>query len=95
MATLAFFGYARLGALAIPAVAAFVAAGVAAIPWPFAAPKEKRIVRVALAAGFVLLVAEVVRSVESPLPLLDGQTTAPGDPFNPDVHEVRRLDLQR
>ncbi len=48
-----------------------------------------------LAAGFALLVAEVVRTVDSPLPYLDGRTTAPGDPFNPDVHEIRRLELRQ
>lgn len=94
VATLAFFGYARLGALAIPAVAAFVAAGVAALPWPFPAPKERVLVRAALAVAAVLLVAEVVRTIASPLPFLDGQPTAQGDPYNPDEHEVRRLDLR-
>lgn len=94
VATLAFFGYARLGALAIPAVAAFAACGVAALPWPFAAPPQRRLVRIALAVGFALLVAEVVRTVDSPLPYLDGQNTAQGDPFDPNVHEIRRLELR-
>ena len=94
VASLAFFGYARLGGLAIPAVAAFAACGVAALPWRFATLKEKRLTRFALAAGFALLVAEVLRTVDSPLPHLDGVSTAQGDPFDPDVHEIRRLELR-
>ena len=101
VACLAFFGYARLGGLAIPAVAAFAAAGAAAIRWPAAwagawpaHPLRKR-VRAALAVGCVLLVAEVLRTIESPLPLLDGQTTAQGDPFDPNTHQNRQLELVR
>jgi hypothetical protein len=94
VASLAFFGYARLGALAIPAIAAFAACAVAALPWPFAALKEKRLTRFALIAGLFLLGAEMLRTVKSPLPHLDGVSTAQGDPFDPGVHEVRRLELR-
>lgn len=94
VAALAFFGYARLGALTLPAVIAFAAAGAAAIPWPLTAPTQRKLVRAALGVGLVLLVTEVLRTVDSPLPYLDGQNTAQGDPFDPNVHENRRLELR-
>ncbi len=99
VASLAFFGYARLGALTLPAIAAFAAAGAAALPWHkipalAKAPTQRQVLRVAMAAAAVLLVSELIRAAQSPMAYLDDQITAQGDPWPPDQHENRRLDLR-
>lgn len=94
VASLAFFGYARLGALALPAVAAFVVCGVASLPWPWPAARERRVLRIALIAGGVLLGAELLRLMQSPVAYLDGKSTAQGDPWPPDLHENRQLEYR-
>ena len=94
VASLAFFGYARLGALALPAVAAFVACGVAALPWPARFTAAPRILRGALVVGALLLLSEAIRTAHGEVPYLDGRSTAQGDPYNPDLHENRQLEMR-
>ena len=94
VASLAFFGYARLGALALPAVAAFVAGGVAALPWPARFTAAPRILRGALVVGALLLLSEAIRTAHGEVPYLDGRSTAQGDPYNPDLHENRQLEMR-
>lgn len=94
VANLFFFGYARLGALAAPVVFTLTLAGLAPLLaklWP--APAQA--LRAAAAIGGILLLLEAGRTfITPPKPQLDGRGIENGDPWPPDVHDPRRLELR-
>lgn len=91
VAALAFFGYARLGATALPALVILASAGLATFLGRF---RQKHLVAVALTLALVLLGREVWRTSQNLTPFLDARSTAAGDPFPPDLHEDRRVELR-
>lgn len=89
--TLAFFGYARQGALIAPALALLAAL-------PFAARLEgvplRAVARGALVAALLLVALEGARALRPPQVTLDGRSIEAGDPFPPDHHRVLRYEAR-
>jgi hypothetical protein len=85
-----FFGYARLGASAMPAMALLLALAIerAAAGRPALTAKAPGL---ALAALIVLASAEAVRFAQRPAFRLDGQAAGPRDPVPLDDHRDHRL----
>ncbi len=85
-----FFGYARLGASAIPSIALLVA--LAAEPLLLALAGRARLLVPGLLALGVL--AEAARFVAKPSLLLDGQPVSASDAFPLDDHAAHRLEVR-
>lgn len=88
--TLAFFGYARQGALVAPVVALL---GVLAFEAPLAR-LGARAVRLALGLALALLALEGARALHPPVVRLDGRTIAAGDPLPADHHQPVRYEAR-
>jgi hypothetical protein len=89
-AAVLFFGYARLGASALPAVALLLA--LAAEPLLGRLATRARPVLLGLLALGVA--AEAARCVAKPVLLLDGQPVTAADPFPIDDHAAHRLEVR-
>lgn len=89
--TVAFFGYARQGAAAIPVVALLVAIAFerATRAWP---PARTRNVLIAVAGACLAL--ETARYLAPPALAVDGRPVERGDPFPMAEQETRRIDLR-
>ena len=91
-----FFGYARLGASAIPAVAVLLALAVErAATGRFAIRLRASAPPLALTMLLLLASVEAVRFSQRPPLLLDGRAAGPRDPVPPDDHRDHRLDRAR
>lgn len=95
--TLAFFGYARHGATAIPVLA--VLAGLAAERWiprlaGLADPSGRRLRQAVLAAALLLVAVEAGRWLDGPVVRLDGRRVGASDPFAADDYGDRRLEVE-
>jgi hypothetical protein len=87
----AFFGYARQGALVAPAVALLVVLLLA----PALERQPLRAVgRAALAASLLLVALEGARALRPPRLTLDGRPIDAGDPFPPDHHRAVRYEAR-
>jgi hypothetical protein len=88
----AFFGYARAGATVVPVVAllAVLAVGRFLPPLP-----PRRALALAAVAGALLVAVEAARWIDRPTLLLDGRPAGAAEPFGPDDHAERRLEVRR
>lgn len=89
--TLAFFGYARMGAMAVPAVAVLLGVGGAHRLARCSDRARRRWRRVALAAIALVVAGDAVRWCWSPTWELDGQPVTSTDPWPVDVHQTRAV----
>ena len=92
VAAVAFFGYARLGATAIPVVALLVALAIERW-WP--ARTERRRERAVLLALGVMVAIEAVRCLHQPGLALDGDAAGPQDPVPTADHRDHALRFDR
>ena len=86
--TLLFFGYARVGATAIPVVAILLALAVER--WLYVRPS-----RLAVAALAIGVSVEAARFVSRPLLLIDGSPVRATDRLPPDEHAEHRIEMTR
>lgn len=96
VASLAFFGYARHGAGAYPAVALLAVLGVVGLVRRAGldlgdTEHRKRLVIATAVLALAVLTAEIWRFADPPQLQLDGRGIESGDPWPIDVHETRRL----
>lgn len=91
-ASVAFFGYARLGATAFPVVALLLVLCFGAVPLPRSARLGPWLLAAAVLTGVAL---EAARLLFPPTITLDGQVAGRHDPFPPDLHRDHRVDLTR
>lgn len=87
-----FFGYARLGATAVPVVALLVV--LAAARW-LPEMEPRRVLTTAAAGAALLVAAETVRFVNPPELRLDGRTVTARNPFPADDPDRRTLSIQQ
>jgi hypothetical protein len=85
----AFFGYARLGAVVAPVVALLV---VLAVAGPEARAATRRHHLVAALAGLLLVGVETARFLDPPALRLDGRAVGASDPFPADTHRDQVLE---
>lgn len=88
LASALFFGYARLGALALPSVLLLLAACLqrATSALPAALPR-----RIGWLSLLLLVAVEGLRALTASPPAIDDRTTATGDPFPPLHYAVRKV----
>lgn len=94
-ATVLFFGYVRQGALVIPVVA--ILAGLAAERWVPARPAPRgrgRVPRFATAVLLIGIAVEGARFFSRPAVRIDGLAIGEEDPFPPDDHRARRVEVE-
>jgi hypothetical protein len=89
-----FFGYARHGALAIPAVALLVALGVERALATRSSGRQLALVRLAAAALLAALAIEAARYARPPHVTIDNQTIDGADPVPADIHRDARVELR-
>jgi hypothetical protein len=88
----AFFGYARLGATAVPVVALLA---VLAVRRALPAVPPRRALVLAVCAGALLIAVEGWRWAEGPELVLDGRSAGRSEPFGAADHAERRLEVRR
>ena len=95
-AALAFFGYARLGALALPAFALLWALALERWLWPRLEARGPRAVAGALLGlALLVLVADLGWAAGRPQRFVDGRQVRPqADPFPADVHRHQRIETR-
>ena len=90
-----FFGYARIGATALPAV--YLMAALALRTWAGRARPAGRPpggIRPAAVAAGILLLVETVRFVSHPVVTIDSERVISRDPFPAQVHRDRRIEVR-
>ncbi len=87
----AFFGYARQGALSAPVVALLA---VLAFERRLARVDAARVTRIALGVGLALVALEAARVLRPPVVSLDGRTIDSGDPLPADHHRPVRYEAR-
>jgi len=100
--TLAFFGYAREGAVVIPVFALLLgllaARGLPRLPWfqshTSAQPVTRRWVWAICLLAVGLIAIEGARWISAPVVTLDGREVGTGDPFSGMEYEERRLQVK-
>lgn len=90
MTTIAFFGYARQGAMVLPAFAVLAALGTE----PLWRGRERVWARLGIAAVAVLVALELVRWTCPPRLAVDGAFAAPVEPWPPLEFEVRQVEAR-
>jgi hypothetical protein len=96
--TLAFFGYARQGALLIPVVCLLVALAAERFIPPLRAADSAggrlKLVRGLAGAALLMLGLETIRFISPPSIWIDGQPAGPRDPIPIDQHRDRIVELR-
>src|SRR5690606_38652320 len=94
--TVAFFGYGRLGAMAIPVLCLLLALAIDRVLLDRLARNRPtlRMSRLALAAAALLLTLEGARWASDPVLPIDTRPILAGDPFPADDHTAHRIDVR-
>lgn len=94
--TVAFFGYGRLGAMAIPVLCLLLALAIDRVLLDRLARNRPtlRMSRLALAAAALLLTLEGARWASDPVLTIDNRPILAGDPFPADDHTAHRIDAR-